>query len=318
MSQTPDVQTRASDRKPPERRHWDWVGLGLLFLATHASAQSAVFDHVATAANISGGRTYISHPLLDGKPDAVFFVTHHWNPPGQIPRYNDHSVGVIYVGLAGSRWAITNRDGAAMPDGATFTVWIPRTGTTGSFSFRHQTSASNVVANRTRLDHPDMNGNPGLYVNVTPVFESSEPDAEFGAWYEPGVQRWTIFRQSSLATMPIGLAFNVCVGSCGLVGTWLATVVTCPANPSGSNVCTVVTAPSLNHQDRILVSSGWDGVYLDDPVGVYWSSAPAGWGIFLEDTAAAMPEGARFTLKATEVLYENGFESGDLFGWHAP
>lgn len=296
------------------------AALALFALASEAGAQSAVFDHVATAANTSGRRTYISHPLIDGRPEAVFFVTHHWNPPGQAGVYNDHSIGVVYVGLSGQRWAITNRDGAAMPIGAAFTVWIPRAGTTGSFSFRHTTTAANTFANRTRIDHPAMNGNPGLYVNVTPVFESEEPDAEFGTWYEgSGADRWTIFRQSSLATMPLGLEFNVCVGSCGLDGmTWYTANVTCPANPDGSNVCTVLDFPALSHEDRLILSGGWDGVYLDDPSGIYWSSSPAGWGIFLENTASAMPEGAMFTIKATTGIYTNGFEHGDFFGWTLP
>jgi hypothetical protein len=99
---------------------------------------------------------------------------------------------------------------------------------------------------------------------------------------------------------------------------WFAANVSCPANPSGSNVCTVLTAPSLTRESRLLISGGWAGVYLDDPTGVFWSSAVAGWGVFLEDTTAAAPEGATFTVKASSGLYRNGFESADLFGWTLP
>jgi hypothetical protein len=310
--------TRARASIRPRRRRWASIGLGLLALAASASAQSAVFDHVATAATISGSRTYVSHPLLDGRPNAVFFVTHHWNPPGQTPRYNDHSVGVVYVGLAGSRWAITNRDNAPMVEGTTFTLWVPREGTVGSFSYRHTTAAGDVLGNLTRLDHPSLNGHPELYLSVTPVFEDAEPDAEFGVWYEAGAGRWTIFRQDNLATMPTGLAFNVCVGQCGIEALAAVVDLTCPENPTGSNVCTVLSSPSFTREYRLLLAGSWDGVYLDDPTGVYWSSSPAGWGIFLEDTAADMPEGARFIVKSTALVYRNGFESGDFFGWTLP
>jgi hypothetical protein len=289
--------------------------------AASAHAQSAVIDHVATPETFfdTDRRTYISHPLIDARPEAVFFVTHHWNPPGWPSQYNDHSTALIYVGLAGQRWAVTNRDGAAIPEESAFTLWIPRPGgSAGGVSFRHTTAAANVFANRTRLDHPALNGQPDRLIAITPVFESAEPDAEFGAWYEAGVGRWTIFRQDPLATMPTGLSFNVCVGNCGISAGAVDVDASCPPNPSGSNVCAVFSGSALTRQHRLLLSGGWDGVYLDDSVGLYWSSSPAGWGIFLEDTLAAMPEGARFTLKSTGLLYENGFESGDLFGWTVP
>jgi hypothetical protein len=42
----------------------------------------AVFVHRATSENISSNSAYLDHPLINGNPDAILYVTQNWNPGG--------------------------------------------------------------------------------------------------------------------------------------------------------------------------------------------------------------------------------------------
>jgi hypothetical protein len=80
-----------------------------------------VFVHDATPENSTANYTVIDHPLTNGDPDAILFVTQNWNPSGQTGVYNDHAIGVFYTA---SQWAIFNQGGAAIPNGASFNVLV--------------------------------------------------------------------------------------------------------------------------------------------------------------------------------------------------
>ena len=81
------------------------------------------FVHRAKPANTVGGTTYLDHPLTNGEPGIVLLVTQNWNPEGGAGVYNDHSVGVLYDEDV-DRWAVYNRDGARIPDGAAFNLAV--------------------------------------------------------------------------------------------------------------------------------------------------------------------------------------------------
>jgi hypothetical protein len=50
-------------------------------------------------------------------------VTQNWNPGGGRGVYNNHPVGVLYdEGV--EKWAVYNRGGAPMPDGAAFNIAV--------------------------------------------------------------------------------------------------------------------------------------------------------------------------------------------------
>ena len=82
---------------------------------------SESFVHRARPADPVRQTTYLDDPLTNGEPDAVVSVTQNWNPGGGPGVYNDHPVGLLYDEDA-QKWAIENRDGARMPDGAAFNV----------------------------------------------------------------------------------------------------------------------------------------------------------------------------------------------------
>jgi len=83
----------------------------------------AAFVHTSTGDNISANSTYLDHPLLNGNPDAVVYVTQNWNPSGSGGTYNDHPIGVWYDG-GRDQWAVFNQDRDAMPEDAAFNVAV--------------------------------------------------------------------------------------------------------------------------------------------------------------------------------------------------
>ena len=88
-----------------------------------SSADTAVFVHTATAANIAGNYTLIDHVLTNETPNAIVLVTQNWNPGGVSGIYNDHPIGVWYSNSA-QKWSVFNQDIAGMPDGADFNVVV--------------------------------------------------------------------------------------------------------------------------------------------------------------------------------------------------
>ena len=87
---------------------------------------SASFVHRAKSNNTSGAFTYLDDPLTNGKPDAILSATQNWNPGGGRGVYNDHPIGAVYEARRG-KWAIYNKDGAPMPEGAAFNITVSPT-----------------------------------------------------------------------------------------------------------------------------------------------------------------------------------------------
>ncbi len=86
---------------------------------------SETFVHYAKLDNTVGNSTYLDNPLTNGAPDAVLTVTQDWNPGGGRGVYNDHPIGVLYDADI-RKWAIYNRGGAPIPDGAAFNIAVSR------------------------------------------------------------------------------------------------------------------------------------------------------------------------------------------------
>jgi hypothetical protein len=172
----------------------------------------AFFVHKATAGNITAFYTYIDHPLTNGNPNAILFVTQNWNPGGVGGTYNDQTVGVWYRGSAEHTWAIFNQGLTETLEYAAFNVYIPIPDST---IFVHEATAGNTASNHTCIDHPLTNGNPNALIHVTHNFSpdgvpSSFHDHAIGVFYRTD-GKWCIFNQD-YAPMPVGVYFNVIVG----------------------------------------------------------------------------------------------------------
>jgi hypothetical protein len=87
-----------------------------------------VFTHQVSAANIEAGtpsRTTISNPYCDGRPDAMLFITHVYNPPNTPGVSETNPTGVFYNASLG-KWQIYHENAAAMQVNASYNVFIVR------------------------------------------------------------------------------------------------------------------------------------------------------------------------------------------------
>ena len=113
----------------PGAQKWAIFNQDLAAVPTGASfrvvlpAASESFVHRARLVNTADNITYLDHPLTNGKPGIVLLVTQNWNPGGGDGVYNDHAVGVLYDEEV-QKWAIYNRDGAQIPEGAAFNLTV--------------------------------------------------------------------------------------------------------------------------------------------------------------------------------------------------
>jgi hypothetical protein len=85
---------------------------------------SATFVHRAGVLNTDNNYTYLDNELTNGEPDAVLSVTQNWNPGGGRGVYNDHPVDTVYDAKL-KKWAVFNRDGEPIPQGASFNIAVP-------------------------------------------------------------------------------------------------------------------------------------------------------------------------------------------------
>jgi hypothetical protein len=159
--------------------------------------------HVANAGNTSGQMTRLDFPELNGKRDAIFFVTPNWQPASV---YNNHAVGVYYNG---ANWYVFNEDVALLPNGAAFNIQL-----TGpeDLAFIHRATSSSVNGHMTYVNNANLNGQPNATFFVTHNW--TEGGALYnphpiGVWYDTSRSQWAIFNQDS-APMPL-TAFNILI-----------------------------------------------------------------------------------------------------------
>jgi hypothetical protein len=165
-----------------------------------------VYRHTATASDIVGDYTVIDNPVTNNNPDAAVEVTQEFTS-----LYNPHEVGAFYTG---SRWAIFNEDGAAMPVGASFDLSVGQAlKTSYQQVYAHTATASNTSGSISYLT-ASVFTNPGILPRVTQAWNSGgacgcvfNPHA-VGLWYDPGAGRWSIYNVD-VTPIPLGAKFFI-------------------------------------------------------------------------------------------------------------
>ncbi|WP_373548109.1 M12 family metallopeptidase [Haliscomenobacter sp.] len=193
-------------------------------------------------------------------------------------------------------------------------------------AFRHVTNPGNVQGHITRLDHPQLNGNPNALVFIMPNYNTNGADpsgADYqqnaGVYYSGG--RWAIFNQNTKAPMPVNLTFNVLVAPAGNANYFS---VTCTQNskaglaPNGM----VIDHPATNNKPNVLlmVTQNWSGTYNDNSPIVSYANGK--WYIsnnkYLSPDPAisaksTMPVGARFNVMVITNGVASGFPTAKAF-----
>jgi len=256
-----------------------------------------VFVQKATADNISGNTTLIDHPQANNDPNAILLVTQNWNPEGGLGIYNNHPIGVYYTG---SNWAIFNQDLTAIPENASFNVFILPEGT----GFVHRATAGNTILNRTHLDHPLTNQAPNALVFITPNWNPGGGGGTYasfpvGVYYSTSQNQIAVYNENFLGTMPTSAAFNVLV----LPPTPRAFVHTANESNSTENVTRLSSALLNGYPNAVLFATqNWNpygralGVYNNNQIGAWYNNTNQSWNIFNQNTLDDIPNSAAFNI----------------------
>jgi len=248
-----------------------------------------IYTHRATMENTTSFVTTLDDTLLNDNPRAIVVVTQNFNPGGGGGGvYNDHPIG---VGYSGSRWSIFNEDGAPIPEGAAFNVWI------GPGALL-RTAAENTYTSWSVLDWDETNRNPEARIFATHNYTLSGPSGmahpyTLAAFYN-ATEYWCVANADGAVDMPLDIGFNLFSDPRGTVQ--LPTASTAVGNQFP------VDLPEANGQpDAILfaisTSTPTHPITAIDAhnIGVWYDGAR--WAIFHQDIAP-MPSGVGFNVVA--------------------
>jgi hypothetical protein len=100
---------------------WAEMDTNLAFNVLNPKQNGTSFIHTVTPANLIMNWSLIDHPLLNGHPEAVFFISKSWG----FNAYELAHTGIWYSQSA-SKWSIYNEDGAtALELNSTYNIFIP-------------------------------------------------------------------------------------------------------------------------------------------------------------------------------------------------
>ena len=174
------------------------------------AAGATTFVHRATDANSLGDYTILSHPRINGDPDAVVLAVPAPDRGSAGDGAYDHNTGVWYMPEE-NKWAIFNQDLAPVPAGSAFEVTVPP----AEEGFVHRARPADTFGNVTYLDDPLLNGRPAADVSVTQNWNPGGGggvynDHPVGVLYDEDVEKWFVYNEDG-ARMPRRAAFNVAV-----------------------------------------------------------------------------------------------------------
>jgi hypothetical protein len=177
----------------------------LAFNVLNPKTNGTVFTHTVDSANSTLNWSDIDNALLNGHPEAVFFITKTWDNGV----YDTAHVGIWYDHYS-SKWSVYDEDGVTpLQLNSTYNIFVPNAST--SF-FKDTASGSNYI---TYLDNPLLNGNPNAGIFIVHDYTDSIAtqgyiNDEIGVWYDGSASKWTIYTEN-ITSLFTGSTFNVLV-----------------------------------------------------------------------------------------------------------
>lgn len=186
-----------------------------------------VFIHQATRESLQSNRSFLDHPLINGKPDVRLMVTQNLSDG----KANNHEIGVAYTN---GRWFVYNNVGTlgeeathSIPEGAKFNVLV-LTGSENSNLevFAHQAAGKNIIPsgqNITFVNHPKLDHQRDAMVFTTlgwlPTGGGAYNPSMIALWYDDESDDawkhkegfWSIYNTFQGVPMAWGAVFNVFV-----------------------------------------------------------------------------------------------------------
>ena len=166
------------------------------------TSQPGTFIWRASAANSAGDYTIIDNPATNGNPNAVVLVTHNWNPGGVAGVYENHRLGVYYVGTI-NKWAIYHQDTTPYTLNANYNVYA--TVADGATRFVARACSAPCTYDYITFNSSASNAKPGAIVFVTANWNPGGTggvydDHNLGVFYSSGYLRWAVYSPG-----PVGL-----------------------------------------------------------------------------------------------------------------
>ena len=161
------------------------------------------FVHTTADATISGNVSMIDHPVTNGDPDKLLFVSHEFGTAGP------NAVSPQGVWYDGDQWGVFNQDLSTMNKGMKYNVFV--VDEDYDLAFKHTALINNIAGSTTVINHPLTNNNPDAKIIVTQNWQEIPGvynNHHIGVWYFNGT--WRIFNQD-FAAMPEGATFNILV-----------------------------------------------------------------------------------------------------------
>jgi hypothetical protein len=199
------------------------MSLALVAVAPPASATVTVTSHfiwTATPSNtISGFVTEINNAATNGNPNALLFVTPVYDAGGVGGVTMTDPVAVYYLG-GDQKWGIMDSviSTGNMPSGAEFNVLVVQK--PSSSVFIAKATASNILANSFAISKASTIGKGTALLQVTQNYTPNGSQVPTinghpaGVLYGEGAasNQWAIQNVDN-ASMPVGAAYNVMLGS---------------------------------------------------------------------------------------------------------
>jgi hypothetical protein len=173
------------------------------FNVLNPKTNGTVFTHTVDSANSTLNWSDIDNALLNGHPEAVFFISKTWDNG----IYDTAHVGIWYDSYS-SKWSVYNEDGGTpLQLNSTYNIFVPN----ASSSFFKDTATSTSYI--TTIDNPLVNGNPNARIFIVHDFTDSMStqgyiNDEIGVWYDDPY--WTIYTEN-ISSLFAGATFNVLV-----------------------------------------------------------------------------------------------------------
>lgn len=265
-------------------------------MAAQADAAATVTSHfvwTATSSNTSGDSSFISNGSTNSSPGDLLFVTPNWNPNGLCGCiYETAPIGVWYD-TSNSRWAVFREDSGTMPANEGYNVLVVPPNKIGSSVFVQTSTSANTAGDYTLINNPLTNGQPNAKLLVTQDWNPGGTGGAYnphnvGVWYDSAAGKWGIFNED-LASMPIGVSFNVMVGQAPSNGGVMKTLKTTSTNRSGDTTFISNSQTTGNPNNVTFTTQNWNpggagGTYNNAQTGVWYNGA--GEGVFNENTSS--------------------------------
>lgn len=178
-----------------------------------AGAPPFFFTVRATASNSVGDYTIIDNVVSNGDPNLALFVTANWNPNGSGGVYDDHALGVYYIGSPTNKWAIYHQDTTPYTPNASYNVYA--TNADGTSRFVQHACAAACVGDFITVNSSASNGKPGAIVFTTANWNPGGlggvyDNHHLGVFYANNYHQWAIYHQDKAAYIA-NSSFNVVI-----------------------------------------------------------------------------------------------------------